>query len=217
MADIFDLFKRIEKEKKPPEPLTHIIAGLGNPGDKYARTRHNAGFLAIDYLAEKSGFLCKRLKFKSLTGEAEIGGKRVLVMKPQTYMNCSGEAIGAAAEFYNIPPEKIIIIVDDIALVPGAMRIRAKGSDGGHNGLKSIIYHLESNQFPRIRLGVGEKPTPDTDLAGWVLGSFSREDIEDMMPCFEACLDACALIINGKTEEAMSKYNGLRPKGNADE
>lgn len=207
MADIFDLFKKIEKKTDNSAPITHIVVGLGNPGDKYLRTRHNAGFIAIDYICEKLNARCDRLKFKALTGEITVGGKRMLIMKPQTFMNLSGEAVSAAADFYKIAPENIIVIVDDIALAPGGMRIRNKGSAGGHNGLKSIIEHLSSDNFPRIRLGVGEKPDPQYDLADWVLGTFSRQDIDDMLPCLDATIDAVSLIADGKTDLAMSKFN----------
>ncbi len=213
MSDIFELFKKISKDSPAASvPVTHIIVGLGNPGDKYVKTRHNAGFLAIDYMCEKYGYECKRVKWNALTGEAQMGGFRVLLMKPLTFMNNSGEAVRDAAQFYKIPPENIIVLVDDTALAPGAMRIRAKGSAGGHNGLKSIIYHLESDNFPRIRLGVGEKPHREMDLADWVLGSFSASDIENMMPCFEVCREASELIMGGKIDLAQGKCNGLKPK-----
>ena len=217
MADIFDLFKKIEKKSEPQAPITHIVCGLGNPGDKYLKTRHNAGFIAIDYMCEKLGVRCERAKFKSLSAEATIGGKRMLLMKPQTFMNNSGEAVREAASFYKIPAENIIVLVDEIALAPGAMRVRAKGSAGSHNGLKSIIYHLEKDTFPRIRIGVGERPNPQYDLADWVLGNLSSADIEAMIPCLEATLDAIPLIADGKTDMAMSKCNGIKPKEKANE
>ncbi|MBQ8474758.1 MAG: aminoacyl-tRNA hydrolase [Clostridia bacterium] len=208
MADIFELFKKIEKKNDTPAaPITHLVVGLGNPGDKYLRTRHNAGFIAIDYICEKQNVRCDRLKFKALTGEITLGGKRMLLMKPQTFMNLSGEAVSAAADFYKIAPENIIVIVDDIALAPGGMRIRRGGSAGGHNGLKSIIEHLSSDAFPRIRIGVGEKPNAEYDLADWVLGTFSREDIDAMLPCLDGALDSVGLIADGKTDMAMGKYN----------
>ena len=147
-----------------------LIVGLGNPGEKYENTRHNVGFQVIDELAERQGRPVQRLKFKALTGLLTIGGEKALVMKPVTYMNLSGEAVRPAADFYKLPPERILVISDDVALAAGRLRIRAKGSAGGHNGLKSIIQHLGTDQFPRIRVGVGEKPHPDYDLADWVLG-----------------------------------------------
>ena len=138
-----------------------LIVGLGNPGEKYENTRHNVGFQVIDELAERQGKPVQRLKFKALTGLLTIGGEKALVMKPVTYMNLSGEAVRPAADFYKLPPERILVISDDVALAAGRLRIRAKGSAGGHNGLKSIIQHLGTDQFPRIRVGVGEKPHPD--------------------------------------------------------
>ena len=207
MADIFELFKQISKPTPASTvPVTHIIVGLGNPGDKSVKTRHNAGFLAIDYMCEKFGFECKRVKWNALTGEAQIGDYRVLLMKPQTYMNNSGEAVGEAAKFYKIPPENIIVLVDDTTLAPGAMRIRAKGSAGGHNGLKSIIAHV-GEDFPRIKIGVGKKPTPEYDLVNWVLGKFSSSDVEKMAERYADMLASCELIVNGKIDEAMNKYS----------
>ena len=153
-----------------------LIVGLGNPGEKYENTRHNVGFQVIDELAERQGRPVQRLKFKALTGLLTIGGEKALVMKPVTYMNLSGEAVRPAADFYKLPPERILVISDDVALAAGRLRIRAKGSAGGHNGLKSIIQHLGTDQFPRIRVGVGEKPHPDYDLADWVLGRPQGED-----------------------------------------
>ena len=211
MADIFELFKKIstgtEDTKTPPE---FIIAGLGNPGDKYTFTRHNAGFLALDYIAQKCGCPIKQLKFKSLCADTVIGGHRVILMKPQTYMNHSGEAIQAAASFYKIAPENILVLVDDICQAPGRMRVRKNGSAGGHNGLKSIIEHLSSQEFPRIRIGVGEKPNKDYDLAAWVTGQIPEADREPIFKILEASYDACALLLDGKLDEAMGKFNGLK-------
>lgn len=184
-----------------------IVAGLGNPGKKYEFTRHNAGFLCVDLFAEKHGFKIDRLKFKSLTADVKINGKRCLFIKPQTFMNLSGEAVRDAASFYKIPPEKIIVIFDDISLDPGKMRIRRKGTDGGHNGIKNIIYHLSSNEFPRIKLGVGAKPHPDYDLAAWVTKPFDSDGLKKLR---EACDNACnaiELMIDGKVDEAMNRFN----------
>ena len=179
MADIFDLFKKIESQNKTNnEPISYIIAGLGNPDAKYRTTRHNAGFLALEYLSEKNGFRIDRSKFKSLVADFTFGGARCLFMLPQTYMNNSGEAIKEAADFYKIPPENILVLYDDISLDVGVMRIRRKGSDGGHKGIKSIIYHLTSDNFPRIKSGIGKKPHPEMDLADWVLSNFSKEEQE---------------------------------------
>ena len=211
MADIFELFKKIstgtEDSKTPPE---FIIAGLGNPGDKYTFTRHNAGFLALDFMAQKYNSPIKQLKFKSLCADTVINGHRVILMKPQTYMNNSGEAIVAASAFYKIPPEKIIVLVDDICQSPGRMRVRKNGSAGGHKGLKSIIEHLSSQEFPRIRIGVGEKPNKDYDLAAWVTGQIPENDREPIYKILEASCEACSLLLDGKLDEAMGKYNGLK-------
>ena len=210
MADIFELFKQISKDKKETAgPPTHLIVGLGNPGEEYALTRHNAGFIAADFIAKRLGTECSRVRFHAMTGTAQLEEYRVLLMKPQTFMNRSGEAVRDAASFYKIPPQNIIVLVDDIYLPPGRMRIRAGGTDGGHNGLKDIIYHLGDDRFPRIRIGVGEKK--QGDLVDWVLGKFSKEDLDLMTPCFAACCDAAALIMNGQTEEAMGRFNGMKP------
>ncbi len=208
MADIFDLFRKIEKGKTASNaPVTHIIAGLGNPGNEYLRTRHNAGFMTIDYLSEKLNFKVDRAKFKALTGEVTIGGKRVLVMKPQTYMNLSGEAVSEAANFYKIPPENITVICDDINLAPGKLRIRKKGSDGGQKGLRSIIGQLGSDAFPRIRMGVGAKPHPDYDLAAWVLGEITGPDRETFFDAMGRAVSALEVIISGDIDKAMNLYN----------
>ena len=211
MADIFDLFKKIEAERKSASSnIEYIIVGLGNPGEKYARTRHNAGFLAIDYLSQKYSADVKQLKFKSLIGEAKIGEHRALLMKPQTFMNNSGEAVGEAAKFYKIAPDNVIVIVDDIYQAPGRMRIRKNGSAGGHNGLKSIIEHLGADTFPRIKIGVGEKPSPEYELADWVLARIPKADEEPMFKIFEATADCIPMILDGKTDDAMGKFNGLK-------
>jgi PTH1 family peptidyl-tRNA hydrolase len=206
MSNIFDLFKKIEK-KEDALPITHIICGLGNPGSEYKLTRHNAGFLSIDYVAEKCSVKIDRLKFRALTAEANICGKRVLLMKPETFMNSSGEAVGAAANFYKIPPENIIILHDEISFEPGKMRIRRKGSAGGHNGLKSIIAHLSSEAFPRIKIGVGQKPSPEYDLVSWVLGKFSEDDLKKLSELYDGIYNSIGLILDGKIDEAMNKYS----------
>ena len=211
MADIFDLFKKIEAERKSASSnIEYIIVGLGNPGEKYSRTRHNAGFLAIDYLSQKYSADVKQLKFKSLTGDVKIGEHRALLMKPQTFMNNSGEAVGEAAKFYKIAPENIIVIVDDIYQAPGRMRIRKNGSAGGHNGLKSIIEHLGADTFPRIKIGVGEKPSPEYELADWVLARIPKADEEPMFKIFEATADCIPMLLDGNTDDAMGKFNGLK-------
>lgn len=185
----------------------YIIAGLGNPGAKYEMTRHNAGFLAVDLLAIEEGLDIKRLKHHSLVCDAVISGKRCLVMKPQTMMNGSGEAVGEAAKFYKIPPERVIIVYDDISLDVGRTRIRRKGSAGGHNGIKSIIAHLGSENFPRIKIGVGKKPNPDYDLIAWVLGRFPKESESDLKTALENSTKAIRLIVNDEIDKAMNLYN----------
>ena len=206
MSNIFDLFKQIEK-KESTQPITHIVVGLGNPGADYAKTRHNAGFMAMDHIASVCGVKIDRAKFKALIAEATLGGARVLLMKPQTFMNSSGEAIGEAAAFYKIPPENVIVLHDEISFEPGKMRIRRKGSAGGHNGLKSIIAHLQSEEFPRIKIGVGQKPSPDYDLVSWVLGKFSADDISKLDGLYSDITSSVELMISGKIDEAMNKYS----------
>ena len=206
MSNIFDLFKKIEK-KSVKTPITHIIAGLGNPGLNYAGTRHNVGFLAVDKIAESCNVKIDRMRFKALTAEATLGGIRVLLMKPQTYMNLSGEAIGAAAAFYKIPQENIIVLHDEISFAPGVIRIRRKGSAGGHNGLKSIIEHISGELFPRIKIGVGQKPSADYDLADWVLGKIPKDDLEKIEAELDSIVKATELILVGKIDEAMNRFS----------
>ena len=207
---IFDIFKALEKDKNektglnPPE---FLIAGLGNPGTQYENTRHNCGFMAAETLADIYETPLKRLRFKSLTGEISIGGKRCLVMKPTTFMNNSGDAVEEAAVFYKIPPERILVIYDDISLDVGRLRIRGKGSDGGHNGMKSIILRLNSDNFPRIRIGVGKKPNKDYDLADWVLSRFTKEEGEKLETALSNSAKAAELVVEGKINEAMNLYN----------
>ena len=205
--DIFELFKKIEKPQNAGGQITHIVVGLGNPGAEYEATRHNAGYLAIDALAREMGVTVNRARFKSLTAECEIAGHRVLLMKPETYMNNSGEAVGEAARFYKIAPENIIVLCDEISFAPGKMRIRRRGSAGGHNGLKSIIAHLSSEDFPRFKLGVGQKPSPDYDLAAWVLSRFGKEEGEALAALYPSICEAVRLVILGNIDEAMNKYS----------
>ena len=205
---IFDIFKQLEnKEPAPTGAVEYIIVGLGNPGTEYENTRHNIGFMTIDTLCEKYKVSCKKLKFKSLTCDVMISGKRCLIMKPSTFMNKSGEAVTEAMSFYKIPPERTIIVFDDISLEPGKMRIRRKGSDGGHNGIKNIIYLSGADTFPRIKMGVGAKPHPDYNLADWVLGHFKKEDGEKLEQCFKNAVAALELMVDGKTDQAMNKFN----------
>lgn len=208
MANIFDLFKQIKQHDDAPQtPVEAIIVGLGNPGGEYEFTRHNAGFLALDTLAKSAQAEVKKIKFKSLVGEAVVGEKRCLLMKPSTYMNNSGEAVVEAMNFYKIPIENVLVLYDDISLEPGLLRIRRKGSDGGHNGIKSIIYLTGKDTFPRIKIGVGKKPDPRYDLAKWVLSAFTKEEYERMEGAFGQAGDAAALIVQGKIDQAMNLYN----------
>lgn len=187
--------------------IEFLIVGLGNPGGKYEITRHNAGFLWADLFAESLNTEIKRLKYHALTAEVNIDGHRCLLMKPQTFMNNSGEAVSEAAKFYKIPLEKIIVVFDDISLPIGKLRVRRKGSAGGHNGIKSIIAHLGSENFPRVKLGVGAKPHPDYDLADWVLTSFKKEDFPALKEAMESACKAVELIVKGETDKAMNQYN----------
>ena len=207
MANIFDLFKKIESSQSAKAPITHIIAGLGNIGAEYEKTRHNAGFMAIEELAMKYGVKIDRSKFHALVTEAEIGGVRALLMKPTTFMNNSGVAIGEAAAFYKIPPENVIVLHDEISFDVGVMRIRRKGSAGGHNGLKSIIASLGSDAFPRIKIGVGKKPSPEYDLVDFVLGRFPEADLKALKALSPDIISSVELMLLGKIDEAMNKYS----------
>lgn len=207
MGNIFDLFKQIGGESTPKQPISALVVGLGNPGKEYEATRHNMGFMAIDRLAEKHGARIDRLRFKALTAECDIGGRRVLLMKPETFMNRSGDAVAEAARFYKIPPESIIVLCDDISFEPGKMRIRLRGSHGGHNGLRSIVDCLGSDGFVRLKLGVGQKPTKDYDLASWVLARFPKEAEAAATSVFDSAAEAVSLILDGKSERAMTLYS----------
>ena len=206
MSNIFDLFNKIETPKNT-SPITHIIAGLGNPGKEYEKTRHNAGYLAIDHIAAELSAKIDRVKFHALAAEVEIGSHRVLLMKPTTYMNSSGIAISEAMSFYKIPRENLIVLCDEISFDPGIMRIRRKGSAGGHNGLKSIIEHIGGDDFPRIKIGVGQKPTPEYDLAAWVLGKFPESDLARLYEKVPDVYSSACLMLDGKIDEAMCKYS----------
>ncbi len=184
-----------------------IVAFLGNPGLKYNGTRHNAGFMAADAMEKKLGVRINKMRFKALTQTVDIGSHRVLLMKPQTYMNLSGDAIAQAAKFYKVPPERVIVVSDETALPIGKLRIRRGGSAGGHNGLKSIIARLGTDQFPRIRLGVGAPPHPDYDMADWVLAAFKGQDAADMEAVAEKAADAVACYITEGADKAMNKFN----------
>ena len=192
-------------QKKPP--VSWLIVGLGNPGNQYENTRHNAGFLVADELGERGGFPIQRLKFKALTAAAAVGGQGALVMKPVTYMNLSGEAVGEAARFYKLAPEHVLVISDDVDLPLGKLRIRTGGSAGGHNGLKSIIQHLGTDQFPRLKVGVGGKPHPDYDMADWVLGKLQGEDKKVMDEAVKRAADAVECFLRDGPQKAMNTFN----------
>lgn len=187
--------------------IEYIIAGLGNPGAKYEFTRHNIGFMFVDYWANKESKKISKLKYKSLISEVTISGHKCLIMKPQTYMNNSGEAIREAADFYKIPPEKVIVIYDDISFDVGKIRIRRKGSAGGHNGIKSIIQHLGSDNFPRIKIGAGKKPENGFDQVDWVLSHFSKDELETLRNSAEKVCEVLPLMVEDKIDEAMNKAN----------
>jgi len=188
---------------------TWIIAFLGNPGTQYAKTRHNAGYMAADAMEELCGVKINRIKFKALTALCSVGDAQVLLMKPQTYMNLSGEAVGEAARFYQIPPEHILVVSDEMHLVPGKMRIRRKGSAGGHNGIKNIIAHLGTEEFPRIRIGVGEPPPvrDGEEVIDWVIGSVPGEDLKQIRETAAKAAQACVCYIKSGAEQAMNQYN----------
>lgn len=186
----------------------YLVAGLGNPGKQYDMTRHNIGFEVIDYIADQQNVSVKKLKFKGLYGEMNVGGEKVILLKPQTYMNLSGECIRDFAAFYKIPVENIIVINDDIYLDSGVLRIRKSGSAGGHNGLKSIIYQLSSDQFPRIRVGVNSPLREKADLADFVLARFAKEEIPVLEEAIIRVAKAVSEIIKNSVDSAMNKYNG---------
>ncbi len=206
---VFDILDKLKTEKEPAltGAVEYIVCGLGNPGTQYENTRHNAGFMAIDTIAKNINAQVKKLKFKSLTGDVMLGGVRCLLMKPTTFMNNSGEAVREALNFYKLPPERLIVIYDDISMDVGRTRIRRKGSDGGHNGIKSIILCTNSDSFPRIKIGVGAKPHPDYDLADWVLSPFLKEQAEALEASLSNAARAAELMVQDKTDEAMNKYN----------
>ena len=184
-----------------------LIVGLGNVGEKYDGTRHNVGFAVLDELAERAGVPVQRLKFRALTNTARVGGVQVLLMKPVTYMNLSGEAVGPAADFYKIPPERVLVLSDDVALPVGKLRLRRGGSAGGHNGIKSIIGNI-GQDFPRVKIGVGEKPRPEYDLADWVLSRLTQAEKKAVEARYDDICGALELMMKGQFDTAMSRYNG---------
>jgi len=185
-----------------------IVVGLGNPGKKYEFTRHNIGWMALDSFAESEGIKINRIRFRALCGEGIVAGKKVLLMKPQTFMNLSGEAVAEACNYYNIAPDRVLVLCDDVAIPFNRIRIRTKGSAGGHNGLKNIIAMLGSDQFPRVRIGVSDRSDETTDLADWVLGSFSGTEKKKLNDRFKDTKEIIKLIVDGRTDDAMSRYNG---------
>ena len=187
-----------------------LIAGLGNPGKDYARSRHNCGFRAIDLLAEKLSCKIDKAKFQGLYGQTVYEGKKLLLLKPQTYMNLSGRSVLQLSAYFHIPPQRIIILFDDISLEPGRLRVRPDGSAGGHNGIKSIISELGSDGFPRVKIGVGSKPHPDADLADWVLSGFTAKEEADLKPALERAGEAALCIISQGTAQAANRFNGTK-------
>ena len=210
MSNIFDLFAKISSGNTtatPKAPIEYLIVGLGNPGREYERTRHNAGFMTMDVLARRLGVRCDRARFHALTAEAQIDGKGVLIMLPQTQMNGSGEAVREAAAFYKIPPEKIIVVCDDVNFDVGKLRVRRDGTDGGQKGVRDIIYQMSSDKFPRIKVGVGKKPHPDYDIKDWVLGKFPKEDEKEIEQSISLAAEAAQCIVKRDIPTAMNRYN----------
>ena len=201
------MLRFLQKSPPLPGPVEFLVVGLGNPGKQYENTRHNAGFMAVETIAQKHHTEIKRIKFKRTVGECSLAGKKALLLKPSTYMNLSGQSVQEAMAFYKLPPEKVLVIFDDITLEPGQLRIRRKGSDGGHNGMKNIIYLTGSDQFPRIKLGVGKKPHPDYNLADWVLSRFSETQQKNLAAALENAAAAAELIVQGDIDRAMNLYN----------
>lgn len=201
------MLRFLQKNSPTPGPVEFLLVGLGNPGKQYENTRHNAGFMALDKIAQKNHTEIKRIKFKGSVGECSLGEKKVLLLKPSTYMNLSGQSVKEAMTFYKLSPEQVLILFDDINLEPGKLRIRRKGSDGGHNGMKNIIYLSGSDQFPRIKLGVGKKPHPDYNLADWVLSKFTTQEQKELDLALENAAAAAELIVRGDIDRAMNLYN----------
>ena len=191
---------------KKPSGVEWLVVGLGNPGEKYAKTRHNMGFLTLDLLAEREHVRIDRIKFKATTAQATVGGARCLLLKPQTYMNLSGEAVREAAQFYKIPADHVLVIYDDVSLPVGKIRVRPSGSAGGHNGIKNIIAHLGTDRFPRVKIGTGA-PGQDGDMIDWVIGVPSQADRKILVESFEKAIQAAACIIEHGCQKAMNDFN----------
>ena len=200
------MFDKI-RQTAPAGPVSYLVVGLGNPGTKYEKTRHNAGFMAIDAMAKQLGVSSFLLKFDALCAEATINGTRVLLMKPQTMMNLSGQAVRKAADFYKISAQNVLVFCDDVSFAEGKLRIRRKGSAGGQNGMKNIIAHLGTDDFPRVKIGVGQKPHPDYDLADFVLSVPAPADLEKIKKACENAYDIASLIVKGEIDQAMQKFS----------
>jgi PTH1 family peptidyl-tRNA hydrolase len=205
VSNIFDLFKKIETPAAGP--ITYVVVGLGNPGAQYEHTRHNVGFAAIDDLAAACGTRIDRARFHGLTGECTLDGTRMLLLKPTTFMNLSGEAVAEALNFYKLSADRLIVLCDDISFDPGKIRIRRRGSHGGHNGLRNIIAHLSTEEFCRLKIGVGKKPSPDYDLVDWVLGNMPKSDRELIASRFADIRAAISLCAKGEIDRAMNAYS----------
>lgn len=209
MADIIDFFRRERPAEDASSRIQWVLAGLGNPGPRYEGTRHNAGFRALDGIAEKAGVRIDRSRFHGLSAEAAVAGRRVLLLKPQTFMNLSGESIGEALAWYKLPAARLIVFCDDVSLAPGRLRVRGRGSAGGHNGLKDIIRVLGSDEFPRVRIGVGSPEHPGYDLADWVLSRISGPEFDDALARAQ---EAASVIVSEGVPAAMNGFNAAAPK-----
>lgn len=204
---IWNRKRAVQKQDARGVGVSFAMVGLGNPGRQYENTRHNVGFMALDLIAAKQGTQIKRVKFKGLTGTCTIAGQQVLLLKPETFMNLSGQSVTEMMHFYKLTPEQVLLIFDDISLPPGKIRVRRKGSDGGHNGVKNIIYLSGSDAFPRVKIGVGAKPHPEYDLAKWVLSSFSSGERDAVQEALDHAQAAAVQICSGDMDGAMCAYN----------
>jgi len=196
-----------KKRGETPGSVDWVVAGLGNPGREYESTRHNVGFFVLDKLSQRWNIPMKKLKFQSLYGMGPAAGLRVLLLRPQTFMNKSGEAIQDCVRFYKVPPERTLVIFDDVSLPLGKLRVRGKGSDGGHNGIKSILYQLQTDEFPRVKIGVGAPDHPDFDMKDWVLGGFSKAEGPVMAEALDRACDAAEEVLRRGVEAAMNRFN----------